>query len=732
MAQNPWDNDPVIETRSRSAALPAGQTVQEGRGGRNDTALLNQGYRPTEDGAWRRDLTEEELRAQGYVPDETGTQWVKAEVAPWEQDTQIAPLTESQKLAEVAAAERMEGINRSGQAVYSGLMLSFNDELSGNIAGFGQQVSNAVRSATGQPVLIESGDLRNAVTNRIRQEGRDFAQEKPVENFGLTAFGGGLTGGAGLARGTVAGAVGTGAAYGAGYGFGSGEGGFAERLPGAVGGAVVGGLTGGALQGAGNAASPYVQRLGGIVGRIRPRGPAAEQVAAQRLTQTIDPAAATAERARLQALGVEPSLADVTGGTTERLIRSAAGPAGPGSELAVANQLTRQAALKPEVMTATQALSPEQRTAAELAEGLTTNRSQMARRDYPAAYATPVTAGEEVLSALSDEPGRAALRRARQAAVARQDMQQITEIDQLLQGQGGEVSAGTLDSVRRAMAGRAQAMNQRPDTRDIASGLFGRASQIDEALDGVPELAPARQAYREASGAIEAVEAPLNVFNTEPRRFADWVRGLTPEQREAATVGIRQTILDQLGRQRNAGTGTLDNIAQAPYARQNLSALLGDEAAGQYIASVQARVQQAQRAARVSPNTGSQTMLRAQDEGVNPVELVSAALDGVQSLGNPMAAARTAGRVQNMQARLTMSPEVREAIVTLGLGSADDLERVIALAQSARQTGRPPPREVRAYLVRTRNVLGAQSPVTQRLEQLLLPSNLAAQEQGSE
>ena len=65
----------------------------------------------------------------------------------------------------------------------------------------------------------------------------------------------------------------------------------------------------------------------------------------------------------------------------------------------------------------------------------------------------------------------------------------------------------------------------------------------------------------------------------------------------------------------------------------------------------------------------------------------------------------------------------------LGLGSADDLERIVQVSQAARAARRPPPREVRAFVDRSRNVLGAQNPVAQQIEQILLAPRVAASEE---
>jgi hypothetical protein len=903
--QDPWANDPIVGEPSSQAqqALPAAPAMRGVDGAANAPKPGSSPENPIEvgnvsqdallklagDGAWVRYPDGRVEEASASVGSPEGAVGVAPGVtrSPWDADPVV---TESQINADRRAQElmRSDALRSGGGAFYQGASLGFADEAAGILSGLGQAARNLGRRATGQDIQINSADLRDAVTRNVRGEANRFAQERPVENFALQAAGGLTTGGlVGGGRATVLNGARTGAIYGAGYGAGTAEGGFADRLPGAAVGGVVGGLTGGALQGGVNAASPYASRLMGIVGNTtRPAreavgrtfnrgGPDPQVSAAQRLLRDVDQPAFIAERDRLTELGLNPSFADAAGGTTERTIRMAAGPAGPAAEIAVANAGARAANLKPEIMAVTRGLVDDPRSASTVQQALTQTRSTLADEMYPEAYAAPVEVTEDVLRALSDEPGRAALRRARAAAVARQNPMQVKEIDDLLRLSAGSglpdtvpqrlpsgplsvpdtptpqqmqqfsrvervplaqarssqnqmdwdrfargdspgdliagygdkpvavrledgqfliydgnhrttralqqgasdmemyvidaktfapdlagrpaapvnrqeiddllrelgvdpatttresgrpsVSAGTLDRVRIAMDGRAAAMQQRPDTRDIASGLFGRGRQIDSALEGVEALAPARSTYRNLSGAIDAIDNRPDVFTTDPSDFAAWVRDLTPEQRQAATVGVRQDILDTLGGQRNAGTGSIDRLAQSQYSRENLSALLGEQEAGQYIASVGARVAQAQRAARVSPNTNSQTFGRAMDEGNETASRVSALVDATGAFrGDIGGLARTIDRIR---ARATMTPQEREAIVQMGLGSADDLERIVQLSQTARQANRPPPREVRAYITNVRNTLGAQSPVVQQIETLLLPAPVSAEEQ---
>lgn len=159
--------------------------------------------------------------------------------------------------------------------------------------------------------------------------------------------------------------------------------------------------------------------------------------------------------------------------------------------------------------------------------------------------------------------------------------------------------------------------------------------------------------------------------------------------------------------------------------------MLGPEEAARYLDSVAARVQGVQRAARISPNTNSQTFGRMLDEETMQVaDAVGTGADILRGAqGDITAIARLLDKVKG---KVGLSPDERNAIVQLGLGSADDLERIVMLAEQARAARRPPPREVRAWVTNVRNTLGARNPVAIEIERLLLPSPVTAQDQQTE
>jgi hypothetical protein len=268
-------------------------------------------------------------------------------------------------------------------------------------------------------------------------------------------------------------------------------------------------------------------------------------------------------------------------------------------------------------MAQTRTLGPNPgQTADDLAQQVAQDRSQAATTNYAPAYAAPVQIDEATASALADAPGRAALQRARQAAVARRDAQQVGEIDSLLNADPNQppptVSAGTLDRVRIAMDERAGTAARR-GANDTASGLRGRSADINTTLDNVPEMAPARADFRAKSQAIDVLgKDRKDVFSTDPGDYGKWLQSLSLEARQANQVAIRQEILDTLGGQRSSTFGSVDELATSEYAKANLRQALGAEA-DPYLAHLDARLQQARNAGFVSPNAGSRTAVLEND-----------------------------------------------------------------------------------------------------------------------
>lgn len=767
MAQNPWDDIPVIQPQQSNDPQRQVVFTETSSHYTNETPeqLMAQGFTQTPEGNWVRtervQLSDEELRSAGYAPNvETGR------YEPW---SNIEPIPQSQLRANEAAQEwlnvpgRREQLQGPELAFTQGFHLGGQDELYGAINTGLQAARNTYNRATGQPVEFGALEYGRATQQAISDNERQFREDRPLTSLGLNVLGGlGVTGAAGgafnaaqatapsLARATAGGAA-TGAVAG---GL-SADGGLQDRAIGAGTGALIGGVLPAGLAAAAqptqralSAGQRIVSMFGNRQGRVvRPSASVTpEQSAATRLADfvTNDARAAAARRADL---GLETSPIDVLGGTAERRIRTAAAPAGPAAEVAVEELGRRAANLKPQVMSDVRAWSPSQETAEQAVERLSIARDEGAANDYATAYGLQINMTPEILSSLSGREGRAALDRAYRAASARRNVEQMAEINALRSAindglprdvaipGGGRVTVGrqprtvsgaTLDRIQIAMRDQAENLN-RSGARDIAGGIRGRRSQINDALDDFEGLAEARKAYREMSQAIDAAQNPQGFMTAEPTAFRANVEAMPDVAREAAMIGERQAVLDTLGTQRDAGVGYLQNMTQGDYPQQNLAAMLGDDAAGRFTDRVNLRIGDVQRAARMSPNTNSQTFGRALDEQqFNAAEAVGSVTDVLSSLtGNVPAAARVFDRIRG---RLAMTPEEREAVVRLAFDSGTSLDDIVALADQARAAGLPPPRAVRGFIEQVRGSFGRGSPAAIDIEKLLLPAPVSAEE----
>lgn len=711
---NPWDNDPIVRSRKTDPRIDEREQAETRY--RNLTGDANPLAQPVI-------LPGEE----GYAGD--GQYLPEADVvvrgnAPWANDLQVTPGSDA-----IRANANPVGAFAQGAAE----QIPFLDEAA----------ARAVSLITGEPYDYVRDTQR--MGSQIDREEQGLARNVG----GVTGFAAGIAApGAAYVRGAqgasqIGRATALGASYGGAYGAGAAEDGYASRLAGLGTGAAVGGVTGGALQ----AASPVVSRAAGAVGRrigsivnpagrVRARGTVTpEMSSASRFSEFVTPEALT-ERQRLIDLGLQPSAMDVLGGTAERLVRTAAGPAGPGAEMAVQGAVQRQANLRPEVMSVTRGLSDDPRSAQAVQRDLLEARDALATDQYAAPYAQQVPLTPEATRSLRGQYGAAAIREAIEDELASPtyNADVVAELEGLLGTDIGDVSSlsgRALDRVRIALRDTSEGLmrGERP-ARTRARGVAQRVEGVDTALDAADGLKEARATYSNLSGAADVIDNRPDIFSTDPQDFRSWVDTLSPEARKAAIIGVRQDILDTLGRQRNAGSGSMDTLTQAQYSRDNLSALLGPEEAQRYLDSIAARVQGAQRAQRVSPNTNSQTFGRGLDEETLGVaERLGAVTDAATgAMGNLGGIARTIDRVRDSVRGATMSPAEREAIVQMGLGSADELERIVMLADQARSSGRRPPREVRAWVVSATNRLGANNPAARELQQLLLPAISPAQE----
>lgn len=532
-------------------------------------------------------------------------------------------------------------------------------------------------------------DRQAALKQLDNEQNRGARVAGGVAGFGtgLLAPGGALINRGGTLASRSARSLGVGAGYGALYGAGSAEGNALERAPEALAGGVIGGITGGAApalaQGASSFASNFLARPLGratnfLSGGRLARGYAPEAQAERRLAVALrnDGVAPLQIRSiidEFQSTGVTPTLLDVAqraapGGEAARLMRGAAMQQGPAS-VAAERHLERTAGgLQDRALNLTRGLTPnEPRAPQAYIDSLRDTRSRLATEQYAAPYASRVTPGAEVADALSGDPGLAAMRRARSAAVARRDEPQINDIDQLMATAQAvsqnpalagrvpmpEVSAGTLDRIQRALGGRARKMEMSPDTRDIASGLYGRQSAVNQFLDDVPGLQEARDVYRGLTQQMDAAELGQRGLSAAPDTFS-----FTDATRPAAGVGYRGALESAIGAPKEGAVGALNRIGTSSNQTRNLREVFGPEA-DRYQAGIRNLVDQMKNAQFLASSSGSQTAPRAADT----------ILAGIASLPTSVKTGFI-GLIEKAARGATLTRAERQAIVELGVSEA--------------------------------------------------------------
>jgi hypothetical protein len=573
--------------------------------------------------------------------------------------------------ATAAAKRRVASAPAPLRAFNQGATLGFADEIDAGSAALETGANNFVRRMTGQPsVGYGMGDAYKAVMDVESAGDRQFAKDHPVAAPVLQVAGAvlspaGRVGGGYVSRGANAGArivrgATVGAMTGAVAGAGGSRGGVKDRAVGAGEGAVVGAMTGGAvtagIEGATTAARAVNNATGGRFGS--PVASAMGRLRDALRADGVDENAINAAVADYERVGASsPTLADVAGENTRALLRFAGSRPGPARNQMQTYREETVHGLPDESINRTRALTPnEPRPAHVVADEIAEGREAAAATTYREPYATPVQIDAQTASALRGDAGRAALQRARQAAAARRNDAQMAEIDSLLASNMEEfptVSAGTLDRIRIAMGERATTASQR-GARDIGGGLRDRANDIDARLDGTPGLEPARAAYRSSSQAMEAISdiGPM-VLRAAPDEFGAVMAGLDEQGVQAARVGARQAITDALGQRPNA-MGLLDQIAYAPNARRNLTALFGPEEAERFVTSARLNLQRGRNANQMAPNSGSKTFSSEQD--------AKGFMSVVKAFGRPVEAL-----LERVASGLTVTDAEAAVLVRLGL-----------------------------------------------------------------
>lgn len=168
------------------------------------------------------------------------------------------------------------------------------------------------------------------------------------------------------------------------------------------------------------------------------------------------------------------------------------------------------------------------------------------------------------------------------------------------------LSGGSLDRVRRLMNDRADKMSK-AGSRSAAGGIGERRNKLDAYLDDVPHLKEARAEYRDYSQRIEQLDFQKNLATMRPNSFEDYVKDLTPEQRQELVHKIFQSEAARMGGSSRSMQSREDIMTTGPNMRANLRTLLGPEEADRYLRAMDLIGRKIDAANFVAPGVGSKT-----------------------------------------------------------------------------------------------------------------------------
>ena len=344
-----------------------------------------------------------------------------------------------------------------------------------------------------------------------------------------------------------------------------------QELQGAVQGAEVGGVTGGVVP----SGSAVVSRLGkgalkvggtavgdivrGAANRMGLTRADSQRVAMQQLANALQSDKATPDQIRqvmndwITSGASPPSVLNLAsklpsgGGNTRRLIMGAS-MSGSGSGIAGQEAEKVASAFPENADRLVRTLTPnDQRTAAQVSSALEGKQKAVADVMYPGPYAeqVPASAMPGVASAVADDHGAGAVRQAISEATARRDYPRVDRLTSLLKSLGAspeapapavpdatggelppqplppdpvaappQITAGDLDRVKINMGQQARNLMRGDSPQPgVASGLSDRANSLDQVLENIPGISPARATFKGLQNQREAVDLGKGVLD---------------------------------------------------------------------------------------------------------------------------------------------------------------------------------------------------------------------------
>lgn len=392
--------------------------------------------------------------------------------------------------------------------------------------------------------------------------------------------------------------------------YGSGEGRAVENaLYGAVGGA---------------AAEPII-RVGGatvrgarrLVGRDKTKP---EVVAARKIVERLAPDAQARidEAARL---GLDPlSVVDVSRNSGKRMVRGVASASDGGQEIALNYRTQTREALPDRAQGIVRQMTGRDVDFPASQEAAQANIKAVDDFNYGPIQNQRIMVTPEMLQSLRPADAQAAIANARRVAELsgrQDDVAALDTITNILQTgdvskmQGLEVSTPVAEQIYRSIRDATSDLYSNAGTRSVGQAMSGLRNEFDTALQAQsPQIAQARAASREARQGAEALDVGFGGFAPSrlPSALANDVNALPQSARPNVLAGGQAQLQQRIGENPFATVNALGF-------RPNMAARLNAMGAPteNMTRAAQIEVGRARTADFISPNTGSQTQLRATD-----------------------------------------------------------------------------------------------------------------------
>ncbi len=479
----------------------------------------------------------------------------------------------------------LEFTSRARQVINAGML------------GFGAEVS----SRLGQQLLDLTDEERQQLESLIEQDIAQRREAEPGTSLAIEAGTAGALGGvaAPLFRGatTIPQVVTRGAGLGtvAGGLAGAGEAPPGQRAEGALMGGTIGAFIG---AGAPLVLSATAAGLRNAVGRIR--GQTTQRNAADRVLAALDAEEITLDQARqrLNELGVEATLADVSG-ETRRLLRAAS--TDPGRASAQTRQIleARTEGQGRRILDELEQALPVSTSFQGTVDDLVTQRATAARPLYEAAYQVDIPFTED-LQRLFRRP---AIRRAWETAQELAANEDIVLPQLFVRGADGELTLQTvnapvmpaIDFIKRALDDIVETSRDQLTGKVVGDRARSVATVRRELLELVDEINPtyrlARQAFAGPSGSLDALHLGRRFARGDPEILQRQLDRLSPNDQAFFRMGVAEGIREQVLRTPD-GVNAARRIAGNELARERLRAVFPDDASfRQFIAAMDAETE---------------------------------------------------------------------------------------------------------------------------------------------